>query len=63
MAILLIVPASLVSCGVTAIDGCAGWKPFRVAEASVGYLAQNDTAALKALIAHNEFGQKRKCWK
>ena len=63
MAILLIVPSALASCGVTGIDPCAGWEPLRAGAASVDYLAANDTAALTSMIAHNEFGQARGCWK
>lgn len=60
---LLIAPAALASCGPTADAGCAGWRPVRVADATVDYLAARDPQTLAALIAHHEFGQSQGCWK
>lgn len=63
MLILLSVPAVLASCAPTTSDGCAGWRPVRVSAETLDYLAQNDAETLKALIAHQETGQARGCWK
>lgn len=60
---LLIAPVALASCGPTADAGCAGWRPVRVADATVDYLAARDPQTLAALIAHHEFGQSQGCWK
>lgn len=59
---LLLVPLVLASCNITNTDACAGWRPIRASAETVGYLAQNDQAALKAMIAHAEFGHSQKCW-
>jgi hypothetical protein len=65
----LIWPAALTmlaSCGLispTVDPGCAGWRPIRVADATVDHLAANDPQTLAALIAHHEAGQARGCWR
>ena len=51
----------LASCAATD-TGCAGWRPIRVADATVDYLAANDRQTLAALIAHHEFGTHLNCW-
>lgn len=57
--ILLLALGGLASC----VDPCAGWRPIKVAEATVGYLNANDKPALEDLIGHQEFGQSQGCWK
>jgi len=59
---LLLVLGSLASCAATD-PGCAGWRPIRVADATVDYLATHDRQTLAALIAHHEMGQARGCWR
>ena len=54
--------AALASCAMTPNDGCAGWKPVRLAGASIVYFAGHDPEALKTLIAHQEFGKAMRCW-
>lgn len=44
-------------------DGCAGWEPLQAAEATVERLAVDDPQTLRQMIAHNETGQQRGCWK
>ena len=51
--------AGLASC---VSPDCAGWRPVLVDDATVDYLAANDAAALKDLIAHQEFGRDRCGW-
>jgi hypothetical protein len=61
---LLIAPAVLASCVTTApSDGCAGWRPVRISAETLDYLVANDAQTLKALIAHQETGKARGCWK
>lgn len=60
--IWLLVPAVLASCAPSGDPGCAGWRPVRVADATVDYLASRDPQALAALIAHHEAGVARGCW-
>lgn len=60
---LLLVLVVSVSCGPATDAGCAGWRDVRVADATVDYLAAHDEAALEALIAHHETGQRLGCWK
>ena len=60
---LPLVLAALGSCATSPSDGCAGWKPVRVAEGTAEYLAAEDPEALKALIGHQEFGRAMGCWK
>jgi hypothetical protein len=62
MMILLAALAGLASCAPAPSDGCAGWRPVLVDNATVDYLAANDAAALKDLIAHQEFGRDRCGW-
>lgn len=62
MLILLLALVGLASCAPTSPDACAGWRPIRVADATVDYLAQNDPQTLSGLIAHLETGQQRGCW-
>jgi hypothetical protein len=54
--------AALASCATSPSDGCAGWKPIRMAGETVDYLAAQDSETLKALIAHQEFGRATGCW-
>jgi hypothetical protein len=54
---------ALASCGPTVDPGCAGWRPVRVADQTVDYLAAHDPQTLAALIAHHEAGQSRGCWR
>jgi hypothetical protein len=44
-------------------DGCAGWRPVRISAETLDYLVANDAQTLKALIAHQETGKARGCWK
>lgn len=43
-------------------DRCAGWAPVLVGDATIDWLAAHDAAALRDLIAHQEFGRKMGCW-
>lgn len=63
MLTLCAVPLVLASCATPNTDGCAGWRPIRASAEAVDYLAQNDAAALKAMIAHAEFGLAQGCWR
>ena len=61
--ILLPALAALASCAESVPnDGCAGWRPVQVADATVDYLASNDPQTLAALIGHQETGTNRGCW-
>lgn len=53
----------LASCAPAPNDACAGWEPLQVSAETVDYMAAHDTAGLRGMIAHNEFGQARGCWK
>ncbi len=59
---LLAVPAALASCTPTVDADCAGWRPIRVLDETVDYLAARDPQTLAGLIAHHEFGQIQGCW-
>lgn len=54
--------AALASCAPVPNDHCAGWRPVRMAGASIDYLAAHDPAALSAVIGHMEFGAGQGCW-
>jgi len=54
--------AALLVTGCTATgrsDACAGWKPIRLAAASIDGLTDQDAAEV---LAHNEYGRARGCW-
>lgn len=53
----------LASCTSPASDGCAGWRPVHVSDATARAMAVDDPQALRALIAHHEFGASQGCWK
>jgi hypothetical protein len=57
---LLTALGALASCAPN--DGCAGWRPVRASAETVDYLAAHDPITLKAMIAHEEFGQAQGCW-
>lgn len=62
---LILLPALAVlvaSCGPSANSDCAGWRPVQIDDATVDRLAEDDPAALRALIAHHETGVARGCW-
>lgn len=42
-----------------ASDACAGWKPIRLAQASIDGLTDQDA---QEVLAHNIFGVQRGCW-
>jgi hypothetical protein len=53
---------SLASC-VSPANSCAGWKAISTDKAqTVDWLASNDPAFLRQVIAHQEFGQSQRCW-
>ena len=55
--------AMLASCAPVASEGCAGWRPLSVDEATLHYLEANDPQALAEMIGHQEFGKAQGCWK
>ena len=59
---LLLALGALASCAPVPNEPCAGWRPVRMAGASVDYLAANDPQALAQIVAHYEFGQRMRCW-
>lgn len=59
---LLLAPVGLASCAPTADVGCAGWRPIKVADEAVDYMAARDPQTLAALIGHHETGKSRGCW-
>ena len=61
--ILLGVLGVPVSCAPTDKTGCAGWRPIRLDDQSVDYLAANDPKTLEGLIAHHEMGKSMRCWR
>ena len=52
----------LASCAAPKNDACAGWRPVQVDDATARSMALDDPQALRALIAHQEFGQAQGCW-
>ncbi len=55
--IALLATATLVTaCVGTGGNSCAGWKPIRLADASIDGLTDQDAAEI---LAHNEFWRKR----
>jgi hypothetical protein len=44
-------------------DPCAGWSFIDGQDASLVWLAAHDPLLLRAVIAHDEFGQSQGCWK
>lgn len=40
-------------------DGCAGWKPIRLAPSTIDALTDQDA---RKILAHNTFGRQRGCW-
>lgn len=60
---MLLALAASASCAPIESDGCAGWRPILVADATVDYLAASDPQTLAALIAHHQFGQRQGCWR
>lgn len=46
-----------------ASEVCAGREKITGQDASVVWLAQNDTGLLKGIIKTDEFGQAQGCWK
>ena len=41
-------------------NACAGWEPIRLDAASIDGLTERDALSI---LAHNEFGLARGCWK
>ena len=58
---LALTPLAL--CATLNTDACAGWRPIRASAETVDYMASHDPAAIKAIIAHAEFGRSQHCWK
>jgi hypothetical protein len=56
---LLAVMTLASACTPTGGNSCAGWKPIRLAEASIDGLTDQDAGEV---LAHNEFGRARGCW-
>ena len=61
--ISLIALAPLALCGSPVSEGCAGWRPVSVDEATLHYLEANDPQALAEMTSHMEFGAAMGCWK
>jgi len=40
-------------------DGCAGWKPIRLAPSTIDALTDQDA---REILAHNSFGREKRCW-
>jgi hypothetical protein len=59
IASLLIVTLSASSCATGPSDGCAGWKPIRLAPSTIDALTDQDA---REILAHNTFGRERGCW-
>jgi hypothetical protein len=58
----LLVSAMLFSgCAMTGSgNACAGWKPIRLDAQTIDGMTEMDA---RAILAHNEFGLARGCWK
>ena len=63
--ILTFLSALVASCTATTTtsDPCAGWRFIDGKDASLVYLAANDPDLLGAIVAHDETGQRLRCWK
>lgn len=61
--ILLTVPAALASCVSPATSNCAGWRKIQADAATVDWLGAHDPGFLRQVVAHDEFGHARGCWK
>ena len=46
-------------CTTTGPNDCAGWKPIRLAPATIDALTDQDA---REILAHNTFGRERGCW-
>lgn len=59
--IALLLTVTLVSaCAATGPnEGCAGWKPIRLAPSTIDALTDQDA---REILAHNRFGRERGCW-
>lgn len=40
-------------------EGCAGWKPIRLAPSTIDALTDQDA---REILSHNRFGRERGCW-
>ncbi len=40
-------------------EGCAGWKPIRLAPSTIDALTDQDA---REILVHNTFGRKKRCW-
>jgi hypothetical protein len=58
---LLLIALTLVSgCAATGLsEGCAGWKPIRLAPSTIDALTDQDA---REILAHNTFGRSQNCW-
>ncbi len=56
---MLLAAMLMTGCVQTGANSCAGWKPIRMAEASITGLTEQDAGEV---LAHNEFGRARGCW-
>ena len=57
----LLLPLTLASaCVTTGSADCAGWRQIRMDAASIDGLTDQDA---RAVLAHNEFGKARGCWR
>lgn len=61
--ISLIALAPLALCVPVTSEGCAGWRPLSVDEATLHYLEANDPQTLAEMTSHMEFGAAMGCWK
>lgn len=57
----LLVMALTAGCvsGGSVTNNCAGWRPIYLTGATIDALTDDEA---RAILAHNEFGVKRKCW-
>lgn len=59
-ALLLIALTLVGGCAATgANEGCAGWKPIRLAPSTIDALTDQDA---REILAHNRFGREKRCW-
>lgn len=57
---LLLTVTLVASCASTGpSEGCAGWKPIRLAPSTIDALTDQDA---REILAHNSFGRKINCW-
>ena len=62
-ALAVILPGMLATCGGPNPENCAGWSPGYMKAGTADYIDRNDPRFADWVIAHNEHGVSRKCWK